>query len=306
MKRLKAASLITAIKTPYTNSGDVCLPTYDALIEQQIAAGVDGIIVGGTTGEGHLLSWEEHLMLIAHCVHNFSEKLLIIGNTGSNNTREAIKATENGFAIGMDAALQINPYYGRTSLKGVLEHFKLVLEIGPAFIYNVPGRTGQDLTPDIIEPLSSHKNFIGVKECAGNDRIAHYEKQGIACWSGNDDESYVGRHEFGSHGVISVSSNIIPGLMRQLMDNDNIAQTTLLNQQLQSLMSWLFCEPNPIAINTALMMTNAVAKNFRLPYQALTLEQRQQGFDLLKALASDDIVGNELMLLSDDDFHYCV
>jgi 4-hydroxy-tetrahydrodipicolinate synthase len=306
MKRLKAASLITAIKTPYTHSGDVCLPTYDALIEQQIAAGVDGIIVGGTTGEGHLLSWEEHLMLIAHCVHNFSEKLLIIGNTGSNNTREAIKATENGFAIGMDAALQINPYYGRTSLKGVLEHFKLVLEIGPAFIYNVPGRTGQDLTPDIIEPLSSHKNFIGVKECAGNDRIAHYEKQGIACWSGNDDESYVGRHEFGSHGVISVSSNIIPGLMRQLMDNDNIAQTTLLNQQLQSLMSWLFCEPNPIAINTALMMTNAVAKNFRLPYQALTLEQRQQGFDLLKALAPDDIVGNELMLLSDDDFHYCV
>jgi 4-hydroxy-tetrahydrodipicolinate synthase len=116
----------------------------------------------------------------------------------------------------------------------------------------------------------------------------------------------VGRHEFGSHGVISVSSNIIPGLMRQLMDNDNIAQTTLLNQQLQSLMSWLFCEPNPIAINTALMMTNAVAKNFRLPYQALTLEQRQQGFDLLKALAPDDIVGNELMLLSDDDFHYCV
>jgi 4-hydroxy-tetrahydrodipicolinate synthase len=306
MKRLKAASLITAIKTPYTNSGDVCLPTYDALIEQQIAAGVDGIIVGGTTGEGHLLSWEEHLMLIAHCVHNFSEKLLIIGNTGSNNTREAIKATENGFAIGMDAALQINPYYGRTSLKGVLEHFKLVLEIGPAFIYNVPGRTGQDLTPDIIEPLSSHKNFIGVKECAGNDRIAHYEKQGIACWSGNDDESYVGRHEFGSHGVISVSSNIIPGLMRQLMDKDNIAQTTLLNQQLQSLMSWLFCEPNPIAINTALMMTNAVAKNFRLPYQALTLEQRQQGFELLKALAPDDIVGNELMLLSDDDFHYCV
>jgi len=147
MKRLKAASLITAIKTPYTAKGEVCLKTYDALIEQQIAAGVDGIVVGGTTGEGHLLSWEEHLMLIAHCVHNFSDKLIIVGNTGSNNTREAIKATENGFAIGMDAALQINPYYGRTSLKGVSEHFKRVLDIGPAFIYNVPGRTGQDLTP---------------------------------------------------------------------------------------------------------------------------------------------------------------
>jgi len=306
MKRLKAASLITAIKTPYTAKGEVCLKTYDALIEQQIAAGVDGIVVGGTTGEGHLLSWEEHLMLIAHCVHNFSDKLIIVGNTGSNNTREAIKATENGFAIGMDAALQINPYYGRTSLKGVSEHFKRVLDIGPAFIYNVPGRTGQDLTPEVIEPLSKHENFIGVKECGGNERIAYYEKQGIACWSGNDDESYTGRHEHGSHGVISVSSNIIPGIMRQLMDKDNLAQTSVLNEKMQGLMQWLFCEPNPIAINTALMMTDAVPKNFRLPYQALTLSQREQGFELLKAIETEDLVGDSLSLLEDSDFNYCI
>jgi len=306
MKRLKAASLITAIKTPYTAKGEVCLKTYDALIEQQIEAGVDGIVVGGTTGEGHLLSWEEHLMLIAHCVHNFSDKLIIVGNTGSNNTREAIKATENGFAIGMDAALQINPYYGRTSLKGVSEHFKRVLDIGPAFIYNVPGRTGQDLTPEVIEPLSKHKNFIGVKECGGNERIAYYEKQGIACWSGNDDESYTGRHEHGSHGVISVSSNIIPGIMRQLMDKDNLAQTSVLNEKMQGLMQWLFCEPNPIAINTALMMTDAVPKNFRLPYQALTLAQREQGFELLKAIETKDLVGDSLSLLEDSDFNYCI
>ena len=306
MKRLLAASLITAIKTPYTEKGDVCLKTYDFLIEQQISAGVDGIIVGGTTGEGHLLSWEEHLVLIAYCVNNFSDKLIIIGNTGSNNTREAIKATENGFAIGMDAALQINPYYGRTSLKGVIEHFKKVLDIGPAFIYNVPGRTGQDLTPEVIEPLSAHKNFIGVKECGGNDRIAYYEKQGIACWSGNDDECYVGRHEHGSHGVMSVTSNIIPGLMRQLMDTDNLDETAKLNDSLQGLITWLFCEPNPIAINTALMMTDAVPKNFRLPYQALTQEQRQQGYEFLKAIATKDLVGDSLSVLADSDFNYCI
>jgi len=310
MKRIKAASLITAIKTPYTEKGEVCLKTYDFLIEQQIAAGVDGIVVGGTTGEGHLLSWEEHLMLIAHCVHNFGEKLIIVGNTGSNNTREAIKATENGFAIGMDAALQINPYYGRTSLKGVHEHFKRVLDIGPAFIYNVPGRTGQDLTPEVIEPLSTHKNFIGVKECAGNDRIAYYEKKGIACWSGNDEECYVGRHEHGSHGVISVTSNIIPGLMRQLMDKADLVsdlnETAKLNDSLQGLMQWLFCEPNPIAINTALIMTGAVPNNFRLPYQALTLEQRKIGFELLKSVAKQDLVGDDLSLLEDSDFNYCI
>ncbi len=306
MKRLKAASLITAIKTPYTEKGEVCLKSYDALVEQQIAAGVDGIVVGGTTGEGHLLSWEEHLMLIAHCVHNFSDKLIIVGNTGSNNTREAIKATENGFAIGMDAALQINPYYGRTSLKGVSEHFNKVLDIGPAFIYNVPGRTGQDLTPEVIEPLAKHKNFIGVKECTGNDRIAYYEKQGIACWSGNDDESYAGRHEYGSHGVISVSSNIIPGIMRQLMDKENLSQSTALNERVQALMKWLFCEPNPIAINTALMMTEAVPKNIRLPYLALTLEQRKEGLEILQAIDTKDLIGNSLLLLEDTDFNYCI
>jgi len=302
MKKLKAASLITAIKTPYTANGEVDLATYDILVQKQIDAGVDGIIVGGTTGEGHLLNWEEHLILIAHSVHLFGDKLLIIGNTGSNNTREAIKATKHGFAAGMDAALQINPYYGRTSIKGVIEHINRTLDIGPAFIYNVAGRTGQDLTPDIIEILAKHKNFIGMKECGGNERIALYEKQGIACWSGNDDESHDARHKHGSHGVISVTSNIIPGLMRQLMDKEN----SKLNTNLQGLIQWLFCEPNPIAINTALMMTGAVAKNFRLPYIALTKEQRQQGYELLKILNSDDIVGESLSLLEDDDFNYCI
>ncbi|TPH16727.1 4-hydroxy-tetrahydrodipicolinate synthase [Litorilituus lipolyticus] len=301
MKRLQAASLITAIKTPYDANGDICLTTYDALIEQQIAAGVDGIIVGGTTGEGQLLSWEEHIILIAHCVHRFSDRLIIVGNTGSNNTREAIKATENGFAVGMDASLQINPYYGRTSFAGVAEHFQRVLTIGPAFIYNVPGRTGQDLTPEIIEPLAKHKNFIGVKECAGNDRIAYYEQQGIPCWSGNDDECFDGKHKFGSHGVISVTSNIVPGLMRQLMDS-NVPE---VNDRLQSLMKWLFCEPNPIAINTALMMTGAVAKNFRLPYKALTQAQREEGAKLLQAIDQKDLVGDTVTVLADNDFNYC-
>ena len=302
MKRLRAASLITAIKTPYNAEGEVDLATYDKLVAKQIAAGVDGIVVGGTTGEGHLLSWEEHLILIAHSVHKFGDKLLIIGNTGSNNTSEAIKATVNGFAAGMDATLQINPYYGRTSTAGVMEHLTRTLDIGPAYIYNVPGRSGQDLTPDIIEPLSTHKNFIGVKECGGNDRIAHYEKQGIACWSGNDDESHDGRHLYGSHGVISVTSNIVPGLMRQLMDKKNIE----LNDSLQGLMQWLFFEPNPIGINTALMMTDAVLPNFRLPYKALNKEQRQEGLELLSALNSEDVVGDSLSLLNDSDFKYCV
>jgi 4-hydroxy-tetrahydrodipicolinate synthase len=301
MKQFKAASLMTAIKTPFNVKGEIDFNTYDQLVAKQIKAGVDGIVVGGTTGEGHLLTWEEHLILIAHSVHKHGKDLLIIGNTGSNNTREAIKATQYGFAAGMDATLQINPYYGRSSSEGVIAHFEKLLDIGPAFIYNVPSRTGQDLTPTLIEPLSKHKNFIGVKECTGNERIAYYEERGIACWSGNDDESAAGRHQYGSHGVISVTSNIVPNLMRQLIDAPNDS----LQQSMQPLMQWLFCEPNPIGINTALMMTGAVAPIFRMPYKALTKVQREQGLALLANIAKDELVGDKLMLMADDDFQYC-
>ena len=297
LEQIKQASLITAIKTPYLANGEIDLATYDHLVELQITAGVDGIVVGGTTGEGQLMNWEEHLMLIAHTANKYSDKLIIVGNTGSNNTREAIKATKYGFASGMDAALQINPYYGRTSIAGVKEHFKRVLDIGPAFIYNVAGRTGQDLTPDIIEPLAKHEHFIGVKECGGNERIAHYEQQGIACWSGNDDESHDARHTYKAHGVISVTSNLIPGLFRQLMDTPN----NKLNTSLQPLMNWLFCEPNPIAINTAMMMTGAVNPVFRLPYLPLSNEQQKVGLPLINQLNQSDVVGGKAQLLNLND-----
>jgi 4-hydroxy-tetrahydrodipicolinate synthase len=221
MEKIKSASLMTAIKTPYKLDGDVDLESYDFLVEAQIKNGVQGLIVCGTTGEGHLMDWEEHLMLIAHSVNKFGDRLAIVGNTGSNNTREAIKGTRYGFAFGMDAALQINPYYGKTSDAGLREHFKRVLDLGPSIIYNVPGRTGQDLQPELIEELAQHPNLIGVKECAGIERMAHYESKGIACWSGNDDQCFEGRHRHGSHGVISVISNLMPGLMRRLMDTDN-------------------------------------------------------------------------------------
>lgn len=97
-------------------------------------------------GEGQLMSWDEHVMLIAHTVNTFGSQLQVIGNTGSNSTREALHATEQGFAVGMDAALQINPYYGKTSLDGLMAHFTAVLHEGPTIIYNVPSRTGTALT----------------------------------------------------------------------------------------------------------------------------------------------------------------
>jgi 4-hydroxy-tetrahydrodipicolinate synthase len=298
MEKIKSASLMTAIKTPYKQDGDVDLECYDFLVEAQIKNGVQGLIVCGTTGEGHLMDWEEHLMLIAHSVNKFGDRLEIVGNTGSNNTREALRGTKYGFAFGMDAALQINPYYGKTSDAGLREHFKRVLDLGPSIIYNVPGRTGQDLQPELIEELAQHPNLIGVKECAGNERMAHYESKGIACWSGNDDQCFEGRHRHGSHGVISVISNLMPGLMRCLMDTDD----PKLNDRLQPLMSWLFHVPSPNALNTVLSMTGATEPVFRLPYSPVDLEARKEVVELLQEFSPEDWIGSGLELMEDEQF----
>ena len=289
---------MTAIKTPYKQDGDVDLECYDFLVEAQIKNGVQGLIVCGSTGEGHLMDWEEQLMLIAHSVNKFGGRLEIVGNTGSNNTREALRGTKHGFAFGMDAALQINPYYGKTSDAGLREHFKRVLDFGPSIIYNVPGRTGQDLQPELIEELAQHPNLIGVKECAGNERMAYYESKGIACWSGNDDQCFEGRHRHGSHGVISVISNLMPGLMRRLMDTDD----PKLNDRLQPLMSWLFHVPSPNALNTVLSMTGATQPVFRLPYSPVDLEARKEVVELLQEFSPADWVGSGLELMEDEQF----
>ncbi|GLI63551.1 hypothetical protein VaNZ11_006401 [Volvox africanus] len=280
--RLKKIRLVTAIKTPYLSNGKFDLPSYDALVSRQIANGVEGLIVGGTTGEGHLMSWDEHIMLIAHTVNAFGDKVAVIGNTGSNSTREALHATEQGFAVGMHASLQINPYYGKTSKAGLLNHFSAVLQEGPAIIYNVPGRTGQDIPDDVALEISQHSNFLGMKECTGNVRIKNYVSRDVNCWSGNDDEAHDARHGSGAVGVISVTSNVVPGLMHQLMHGSN--PEPALNASLKELFAWLFCEPNPIALNTALAMCGLVKPVFRLPYVPLNRQQREKGAALLMAV----------------------
>ncbi|GAB4813821.1 hypothetical protein N2152v2_000867 [Parachlorella kessleri] len=278
---LRACRVITAIKTPYLPNGKFDLDAYDQVVEHQIQNGVEGLIIGGTTGEGHLMSWDEHIMLIAHTVNQFGRKLKVIGNTGSNSTSEALHATGQGFGVGMHAALQINPYYGKTSKPGLLAHFKAVLDEGPAIVYNVPGRTSQDIPDDVILQIAQHPNFLGVKECTGNSRIESYARQGVLCWSGNDDEAHAGRHQHGGQGVISVTSNLLPGVFVDLMARRDDATAA----QLQELIKWLFSEPNPIPLNTALMMCGLVKPVFRLPYVPLTKEERQRGARLLEAVA---------------------
>ncbi|KAJ4978187.1 hypothetical protein NE237_008967 [Protea cynaroides] len=297
---IKSLRLITALKTPYLPDGRFDLEAYDALMHMQVLSGAEGVIVGGTTGEGQLMSWDEHIMLIGHTVNCFGGLIKVIGNTGSNSTREAIHATEQGFAVGMHAALHINPYYGKTSMEGMVAHFEAVLPMGPTIIYNVPSRTGQDIPPPVIHTVMQSANMAGVKECVGNNRIKEYTDKGIVAWSGNDDQCHDARWGHGATGVVSVASNLVPGLMRELMFE---GKNSSLNAKLMPLIEWLFHEPNPVGLNTALAQLGVVRPVFRLPYVPLPLARRVEFLNIVKELGRENFVGDkDVQVLDDDDF----
>ena len=294
-EQFKKASLLTAIKTPYKLDGRIDLIAFNNLAQRQLKAGVEGLVVCGTTGEGHLLNWKEHLELIKYTAKKFGNKLLVIGNTGSNSTKEALRATKEAFDNGSHICLQINPYYGKTSQSGVIKHLELALDLGPCIIYNVPSRTAQDIEPFIIKHLSQHHNFIGVKECAGPERIELYEKEGIACWSGNDGEAFISRHQKKAHGVISVAANIIPNLFRKLMDENDPD----LNKKILPFTELLFVEPNPIPLNTILAMLGLCLPVLRMPY--LPLEKKMQ--EKIKAeLSKFEEIEETINLIDPADF----
>ncbi|XP_043722451.1 4-hydroxy-tetrahydrodipicolinate synthase, chloroplastic-like [Telopea speciosissima] len=300
VEEIRSLQLITAIKTPYLPDGRFDLEAYDALMHMQILNGAQGVIVGGTTGEGHLMSWDEHIMLIGHTVNCFGGSIKVIGNTGSNSTREAIHATEQGFAVGMHAALHINPYYGKTSMEGMVAHFEAVLPMGPTIIYNVPSRTGQDIPPRVIHTIAQSTNMAGVKECMGNDRIKEYTDNGIVTWSGNDDQCHDARWGYSATGVVSVVSNLVPGLMRKLMSE---GLNSTLNAKLMPLIEWLFREVNPIGLNTTLAQLGMMRPVFRLPYVPLPLARRVEFVNIVKELGRENFVGDkDVQVLDDDQF----
>lgn len=300
--RLRKLRLITAIKTPYTAEGTVDFAAFDRHVDHQLANGVEGFIIGGTTGEGHLLSWPEHLDLIAHAKAKVGDRAAIIGNTGGMNTAEADVYTKKGFALGMDGSLLINPYYGKTSARGIVMHLEAGLQFGPAFIYNVPGRTGQDIKPEVLKQIKDHKHFIGVKECMGHARIKELADMGILSWSGNDDECHLSRHVYGAVGVISVTSNIVPGLMRQLMHGERNDE---LDEKLKALYKWLFTDPNPIGVNTLLMQLGCAKPVFRLPYTYAERSLREQAVEIVKSIGLEHMPGEgRIQVLEDSDFKH--
>jgi 4-hydroxy-tetrahydrodipicolinate synthase len=302
-QNIRKLRLMTAVKTPYKEDGNIDLEAYNKHVEHQKANGVEALIIGGTTGEGHLFSWDEHLFLISHTKSRFPD-MCVVGNTGSNSTAESVYATKKGFAAGMDCSLLINPYYGKTSTRGMIMHIEMGMDFGPAIIYNVPGRTCQDIPPETIMELAKHKHFVGVKECMGNDRIKVLADKGVACWSGNDDQAYAGRHDFGAVGVISVTANVVPGLFKKLMSEE---RDDALDKKLGPLYKWLFTEPNPIGVNTMMIMLGACKPVFRMPYTHRSKEHQLEAVKILEEIGLDRCPGvGKVRVFEDHEFKYTV
>ena len=212
----------------------------------------------------------------------------------------------------MDAALHINPYYGKTSEAGVIRHLEECLAFGPTYVYNVPGRTGQDISPSTMLHFRDHPHLIGVKECAGAERIAKYAEDGVPCWTGNDDETLLEDPQLRPQGVISVASNVIPGVVSHLVrgeegdDEESLSAET--REAVGDLMSWLFEEPNPIRVNTLLMMMGLCEPVFRLPYVPCDREARERGVEIMERIGRERWIGGgaEGMRVMEDEEFVCL
>ena len=273
MKRPVFTGAAVAIITPMNTDGSVNYDELGRIIDDQIAHSTDAIVICGTTGESPTLTDEEHTECIRYTVKKTAGRVPVIAGTGSNDTKYAIWLSQQAEADGADALLLVTPYYNKTSQAGLLAHYTAIADAVhiPCILYNVPSRTGCNLTPATLAELAKHPNINAVKEASGN--ISHVAEIAAACgdslniYSGNDDQ-VVPLLSLGGKGVISVVSNVKPELVHNCckawFDGDT-AKARELQLEMLPLCDALFCEVNPIPVKYAMNVLGWEAGSCRLP-----------------------------------------
>lgn len=263
---------MTAIVTPFKN-GTVDEEALRGLVEFQIENGTDGIIPCGTTGESATLSHDEHDRVIEIVIDAAKKRIPVIAGTGSNNTAEAIRLTRHAHEAGADGALLLSPYYNRPTQEGIYRHFKTVAEEVPIpiILYNVPTRTGSNVLPETVARLSEISNITGVKEATGDLRqissVIGLCGDDFSVISG-DDFTVLPLMAIGGKGVISVTSNILPGDMSGLVKAaaaGDLEGARKIHYRMWPVMEALFFETNPIPVKAALSMMGKIQYELRLP-----------------------------------------
>lgn len=261
-----------AIVTPFLG-GAVNLRALKAMLDRQIAAGTDAIIVCGTTGEAATMSYREKMQVIECCVEYVNGRIPVIAGSGSNSTEQAIALSRDVEQTGVDGLLIVTPYYNKATQAGLIRHYTAIADAvsKPIILYDVPSRTGVTIQPETYAALSRHPNIVGVKEAGGN--LSNVQKTRNLCpedfyiWSGNDDE-VVPICALGGVGVISVVANVLPAEMHVLvklcLENDYV-EAGKLQLYLKNMCDAMFCEVNPIPVKTALNLLGYEAGELRLP-----------------------------------------
>ena len=262
-----------ALITPFRADGSVNFDKLQELIEFQIAAGTDGIVVLGTTGESSTMTHEEDEDVVRCALETVRGRCLLIAGAGSNDTQTALMKSEAYAKLGADALLLITPYYNKANQTGMVKHFTYVADRVdcPIIVYNVPGRTGCALTPASVEKLAVHRNIVGLKEASGDMsyfmNIAHLASPDFQLLSGNDD-IITPVLAAGGVGVISVLANVVPEQTRRIVTSfleGDVRTSRELQLKYLNLVRALFMEVNPIPVKEAMNLMGMGVGPLRLP-----------------------------------------
>ena len=262
----------TALITPFEN-GKIDYTRLRALIESQIAGGIDALVIAGTTGEAATLDHEEHCELLKRSVEMVAGRVPVIAGTGSNDTAYGIELSKYACEVGCDALLLVTPSYNKATPKGLIQSFLATAEATdkPIILYNVPSRTGVNITLPVYKELAKHERIVAVKEASGNlSAIAELFAEcgdALDIYSGNDDQ-IVPIMSLGGKGVISVFSGILPRETHELCAAclaGDFKTAAELQLKYLKLMNTLFCEVNPIPVKTASALLGLCTEEIRLP-----------------------------------------
>ena len=279
-----------AIVTPFCNN----VVDYDALgrlIDRQIESSTDAIVICGTTGESSTLTDEEHRECIRYCVERVAGRVPVIAGTGSNDTDYAIDLSRYACEVGADALLLVTPYYNKATPKGLIKSFTAVADATdkPIILYNVPSRTGVNITLPVYKELAKHERIVAAKEASGNiSAIAELIAEcgdSLDVYSGNDDQ-IVPILSLGGKGVISVLSNVVPRETHdicQLYFDGKTQDAAKLQLKLLKLANTLFCEVNPVPVKTAMGLLGLCSDEMRLPLCEMDDANREKLISVMKS-----------------------
>jgi 4-hydroxy-tetrahydrodipicolinate synthase len=287
----KIIGSICALATPF-RADTLDLEAYASLIDYQLDAGTQALVVAGSTGEAHALDQGEYDRLLAFAVERVAGRAPVLAGTGTANTRKTIDATRRAYSLGANAALVVTPYYVRPTQDGMLRHFSDVADQGglPVVLYNVPSRTGCDLLPETVARLAKHPHIVGIKEARGDaERVAALVKVKNPEFSllSGDDPTCGAAMLAGAEGVISVAANVVPAQMRMLCDAalaGNTARVQSMNSSLAALFELLGAEPNPIPLKWCLHHIGIGTPDLRLPLLPLSPAYHEQARRVLQDL----------------------